>query len=62
MLAGAVIGFGISTYETAVNGVDWAKDEAHWLAGAANDTYCWLKHGVYPTSRTDSSASMKKPA
>jgi hypothetical protein len=42
MLAGAVIGFGISTYETAVNGVDWAKDEAHWLAGAANDTYCWL--------------------
>jgi hypothetical protein len=47
MLAGAVVGFGISTYETAVNGVDWAKDEAHWLAGAANDTYCWLKHGVY---------------
>jgi hypothetical protein len=47
MLAGAVIGFGISTYETAVNGVDWAKDEAHWMAGAANDTYCWLKHGVY---------------
>jgi hypothetical protein len=27
--------------------VDWAKDEAHWMAGAANDTYCWLKHGVY---------------
>jgi hypothetical protein len=21
--------------------------QAHWLAGAANDTYCWLKHGVY---------------
>jgi hypothetical protein len=26
---------------------NWAKDETHWLAGAANDTYCWLKHGVY---------------
>jgi hypothetical protein len=55
MVAGAVVGFGISTYETAVNGVDWAKDEAHWMAGAANLT-------ATPTSRTDSSAFMKKPA
>jgi hypothetical protein len=38
MLAGAVIGFGISTYETAVNGVDWAKDEAHWLAGGNGES------------------------
>ena len=47
IIVGSIVGFGVSTYETIDKGVNWAKDETHWLAGAANDTYCWLKHGVY---------------
>ena len=45
--AGAVLGFGYSTYKSIVDGVDWTKDTTRTLAGAANDTYCWLKNGGY---------------
>jgi hypothetical protein len=47
-IVGSIVGFGVSTYETIDKGVNWAKDETHWLAGAANDTYCWLKRWVTP--------------